>query len=93
VTSFVIKQYGGQGVKTLSFVVGVTDIDPFIINLFQGKWNIDIGILTAAVLNAITSNNALKMIYSLTLGDKSLRKEIAICYGIIIVAGIALTLI
>jgi uncharacterized membrane protein (DUF4010 family) len=93
VTSFVIKQYGGHGVSVLSFVVGVTDIDPFIINLFQGKWDIGIGILTAAVLNAITSNNALKMIYSLTLGDKSLRREIAICYGIIIAAGIAVTLI
>jgi uncharacterized membrane protein (DUF4010 family) len=93
ITSFVIKQYGGHGVSVLAFVVGVTDIDPFIINLFQGKWNIDIGILTAAVLNAITSNNALKMIYSLSLGDKSLRREIAICYGIIIVAGIAVTLI
>ncbi len=35
ITSFVIKQYGGHGVSVLAFVVGVTDIDPFIINLFQ----------------------------------------------------------
>jgi len=92
VTGYVIKQYGGHGVSVLSFVVGVTDIDPFIINLFQGKWDISIGIITVAVLNAITSNNALKMIYAVTLGDKSLRKEILASFGILIIAGIAVSL-
>jgi len=93
ITGFVIKQYGGQGVNVLSWVVGVTDIDPFIINLFQGKWNIGIGVITVAVLNALTSNNALKMIYAIVLGDKSLRKEIIIGFGILIVAGIGVTFI
>jgi len=93
VTGYVIKQYGGQGVNVLSWVVGVTDIDPFIINLFQGKWTIGIGVITVAVLNAITSNNALKMIYAIVLGDKSLRKDIIISFGILIVAGIAVTFI
>src|SRR6185312_1266431 len=92
VTGYVIKQYGGHGVSVLSFVVGVTDMDPFIINLFQGKWDISIGIITVAVLNAITSNNALKMIYAVTLGDKSLRKEILASFGILIIAGIAVSL-
>lgn len=93
VTGYVIKQYGGHGVSVLSFVVGVTDIDPFIINLFQGKWDITVGVITVAVLNAITSNNALKMIYALALGNKSLRKEIIASFGLLIIAGIAVTLI
>ncbi len=91
VTTFVIKNYGGHGVNLLSFVVGVTDIDPFIINLFQGKWNIATSVITVATLNAITSNNALKMIYSISLGNKTLRKDILICFGIVIIAGIAVT--
>jgi uncharacterized membrane protein (DUF4010 family) len=93
VTGYVIKQYGGQGVSVLSWVVGVTDIDPFIINLFQGKWNIGLDVITIAVLNALTSNNALKMIYATILGDKSLRKEIIISFGILIAGGIAVTFI
>ena len=93
VTGYVIKQYGGHGVTVLSFVVGVTDIDPFIINLFQGKWNIEMGVITMAVLNAINSNNALKMIYAITLGNKSLRKEIIAAFGLLIAVGIIVAFI
>ncbi|MDE3214248.1 MAG: DUF4010 domain-containing protein, partial [Bacteroidota bacterium] len=41
ITGFVRNNYGTGGIKMLSFVVGVTDIDPFILNLFQSKWNIE----------------------------------------------------
>ncbi|HSY75662.1 MAG TPA: DUF4010 domain-containing protein [Bacteroidia bacterium] len=93
ITQFVIKTYGGNGVRSLAFVVGVTDIDPFIINLFQGKLSIGADIITAAVLNAITSNNALKLIYALSLSDKSLRKELILSFGVLIVAGIVCVLV
>lgn len=93
VTQFVIKTYGGHGVSILAFVVGVTDIDPFIINLFQGKLNIETTVIAVAVLNAITSNNILKLIYALSLGNKSLRKELIISFGVLIAAGIVCVLI
>jgi uncharacterized membrane protein (DUF4010 family) len=93
ITQYVIKTYGGHGVSVLAYVVGVTDIDPFIINLFQGKMAIDASIITVAVLNAITSNNVLKLIYALSLGDKSIRKELIISFGILIVAGIVAVII
>ncbi len=93
VTGFVVGRYGAQGAQTLAFVVGVTDIDPFIINLFQGKWNLDDTVITLAVLNAITSNNILKMIYALTLSEKSLRKKILVAFSILILAGIVAVLI
>ncbi|MCB0614542.1 MAG: DUF4010 domain-containing protein, partial [Phaeodactylibacter sp.] len=35
-THYVLKFYGSNGLTVLSFVVGVTDIDPFLLNLFQG---------------------------------------------------------
>ncbi|HTA28093.1 MAG TPA: DUF4010 domain-containing protein, partial [Bacteroidia bacterium] len=93
VTGFVVSRYGAHGAQTLAFVVGVTDIDPFIINLFQGKWNLDTTVITLAVLNAITSNNILKMIYALTLSEKSLRKKIVVGFTVLIVAGIIAVLI
>jgi uncharacterized membrane protein (DUF4010 family) len=93
ITQFVIKNYGGHGVSVLAYIVGVTDVDPFIINLFQGKMAIDASIITVAVLNATTSNNLLKLIYAVSLGDKSIRKELIISFGILIVAGIVAVLI
>jgi uncharacterized membrane protein (DUF4010 family) len=93
VTQFVIKTYGGHGVSVLAFIVGVTDIDPFIINLFQGKMSIGADIIAVAVLNAITSNNVLKLIYSLSLSDKSLRKELILSFGLLIAAGVVCVLI
>jgi|SRR6185312_16009533 len=93
VTEYVIRNYGGHGVNILAFVVGVTDIDPFIINLFQGKWDITASIISVAVLNAITSNNILKLIYALSLSDKSVRKELIISFGCLIVAGVVVAFI
>jgi len=93
VTGYVVGHYGAAGAQRLAFVVGVTDIDPFIINLFQGKYNLDTLVISMAVLNTITSNNILKMIYAIVLSEKSLRKEIIIGFSILIVAGIAAVLI
>jgi uncharacterized membrane protein (DUF4010 family) len=93
ITQLVKNTYGATGIDVLSFVVGVTDIDPFIINLFQGTWNMTETILVMAVLNAITSNNLLKMIYSVSLADKSIRWQLITGFGILIVSGLLLSFI
>lgn len=93
ITGFVVGHYGAQGTQTLAWTVGVTDIDPFILNLFQGKWNLDAMVITTAVLNAVTSNNILKMIYALALSEKSIKKEIWLSFAVLIAAGIAAVLI
>ena len=77
----------------LSFVVGVTDIDPFILNLFQSKWNIENAVIITAVLNAVTSNNLLKMIYGIFLSDKSIRWLLITGFGILIVAGLLMSFV
>lgn len=92
-TGFVNKQYGTSGIKFLSFVVGVTDIDPFIMNIFQSKWSTTNGVLAAAVINAVTSNNLLKMIYSITLSKKSIRKPIIFGFSILIVIGLVASIL
>jgi uncharacterized membrane protein (DUF4010 family) len=88
VTGFVNQHYGQTGIKILSFIVGVTDIDPFIINLFQGHWNMSLNFIVIAIINASTSNNLLKMIYGLSLGDASMRKDLIIGFGILIILGL-----
>ena len=90
-TSFVNKQYGTSGIQILSFVVGITDIDPFIINIFQSKWNITDSVLTTAVINAVTSNNLLKMIYSISLSKRKIRKPILFSFSILIIIGLVVS--
>ena len=64
ITWFVVNNYGRAGLTVLSFLVGLTDIDPFLINLFQGKTQIAMDAIVVATLQAVASNNILKMIYA-----------------------------
>lgn len=93
ITGLVSNNYGSGGIDVLSFVVGVTDIDPFILNLFQSKWNIENTIIVIAVLNAVTSNNLLKMIYGISLSDRSIRWQLITGFGILIVLGLLMSFV
>lgn len=63
ITFEVLDRYGAPGLNVLSFIVGLTDIDPFLINLFQGKFGVPLDAIMIATFQAIISNNVLKMIY------------------------------
>jgi len=89
-TKYTMQYYGHSGLNVLSFVVGFTDIDPFLLNMFQGKYDgITVTMICVATLQAIASNNILKMSYALTLGDKAIRKYILIGFSVIIAVNIA----
>ncbi|MCD6202335.1 MAG: MgtC/SapB family protein [Bacteroidales bacterium] len=92
-THFVINRYGHAGVNVLSFIVGVTDIDPYILNLFQDTgMKITIDLVAHATLIATMSNNIIKMIYALILGAREVRKNIIIGFSVYILASILLLL-
>lgn len=93
ITTYVNQNYGNSGINILSFVVGVTDIDPFIINLLQSKLNITEAFLVMAIVNATTSNNLLKMIYSISLCNKALRKDLILGFGILITIGLVISFV
>lgn len=84
ITWFSITQFGKTGLSALSFIVGITDIDPFLINLFQGKYNVGLSLIGIASMQAIISNNFVKMIYAALLGKKNLRTLLVSCFLIII---------
>lgn len=92
ITEFVLNKFGQSGLHILSLIVGVTDIDPFLLSLFTGKFSIGLNSIAAATLIAITSNNVLKMVYGFWFGVKQIRKQLAISYLIIILAGIIMIL-
>lgn len=66
VATFAQAHYGRAGVYGLAAIVGVTDIDPFVLSLAQGG-AAGIGTATAAtaILIATSSNNVLKAVYTM----------------------------
>lgn len=89
VTQYTLQHFGTQGLNVLSFVVGFTDIDPFLLNLFQGKYNVTPLLIGLATFQAIASNNVLKLGYGLGLGHRQLVKYLVQGFGVIIIANIA----
>ena len=88
-TRYVMNNYGTKGLNMLSIVVGLTDIDPFLLSLFTGKYQITMDALAQATLIAVTSNNVIKLGYGLFLGDKKIYKLLIIGFAVIIAASVA----
>ena len=93
ITDFVLKTYGSAGITSLAFIVGVTDIDPFLLNLLQQKEEIGHMIIALAILNATNSNNILKMIYAISLSSKKSRRSLVISFSIIILCGFGISIL
>jgi uncharacterized membrane protein (DUF4010 family) len=65
VSNWAKAKFGTSGIYTLAAIVGVTDIDPFVLNLAQGgTTGMTNTALAAAVLVAASSNNVLKALYA-----------------------------
>jgi uncharacterized membrane protein (DUF4010 family) len=69
VSNWAKAQFGTSGIYALAAIVGVTDIDPFVLNLAQGGTaGMSNGALAAAILIAASSNNILKAVYAAFFG-------------------------
>ena len=65
VSNWAKAEFGTSGIYTLAAIVGVTDIDPFVLNLAQGGTSgLSNDAIAAAILIAASSNNILKAIYA-----------------------------
>ena len=80
VTGIVQRSVGDAGVLGLAGIVGVTDIDPFILSLVHGA-NALSGIIVPAIIIAMLSNTIAKGVYFTVLSPTT-RKETAITYSI-----------
>src|SRR6185437_9552768 len=66
-SSWVKSRFGETGIDVLAAIVGITDIDPFVLSLAQGvAAPLSIAAAGAAVLIATASNNLLKAGYAAT---------------------------
>jgi uncharacterized membrane protein (DUF4010 family) len=70
ITHFVTTHYGNAGLKILSFIIGFTDIDPFVLSLLTGKLHVSTDSIAAAIVIAAGSNDILKALYALIFSKK-----------------------
>jgi len=88
ITYGVLNRFGIPGLNVLSWLVGLTDIDPFLISLFQGKFGISPDGVIRASFQAIISNNILKLAYGWFFSGKASRNYLIFGFMVIIVVNI-----
>jgi uncharacterized membrane protein (DUF4010 family) len=65
-TAWATQRFGSAGTYALAAIVGVSDIDPFVLNLAQGDAShITVATGASAILIAASSNNVVKAVYAL----------------------------
>ena len=84
ITGLVKEYFGQSGLFTLSTLVGVTDITPFILSLVNTAQN-SIGVITSAIIISMMSNTIVKGVYFGYLVP-SQRKFTLIRFGILAAA-------
>jgi len=70
-TQLAVTYLGRAGVNALAAIMGVTDVDPFIVGMTQAAGTLaPLKVAAAAVLIAASSNNLVKGIYAYGLADR-----------------------
>ena len=70
-THLVVNYLGKAGVYSLAAVMGVSDVDPFIMGMTQaGGTTTSLTVAAAAILIAAASNNLVKGIYAFSMSDR-----------------------
>jgi len=92
ITTYTLQYYGNKGLNTLALIVGVSDITPFILNLFTGDYQVSTQAIILAALLAITSNSIIKMVYAIVLSNRESRKFIVFSFSTVILASISISL-
>ena len=70
VTSLAREYLGRTGLYSLAAIMGVTDVDPFILGLTQAHGNaMPLRTAAAAIVIATSSNNVIKAFYARSFGD------------------------
>jgi uncharacterized membrane protein (DUF4010 family) len=70
-TQLAVTYLGKGGLNTLAAIMGVSDVDPFIMGLTQAAGTITpLKVAAGAILIAAASNNIVKGIYAYSLADR-----------------------
>jgi uncharacterized membrane protein (DUF4010 family) len=93
-SNFATTQFGTSGIYALAAVIGVSDIDPFVLNLAQGgTTGVPLTALAAAILIAASSNNVLKAFYAISFAGGRTTAGSAAALLFLAAAGVAIAVL
>jgi len=76
-TKLVLDQFREAGLRALSFLVGFSDITPFVVSVLQGTLGLELAQMLQAIIIATASNNLLKTAYTFGLGARRTTRLVA----------------
>jgi uncharacterized membrane protein (DUF4010 family) len=88
-THFVAAHLGQAGVYALAAIMGVTDVDPFIMGMTQaGGTTTSYVVADCAILIAASSNNLVKGIYAYSIADRKTGRQSLMLLAALALAGL-----
>jgi uncharacterized membrane protein (DUF4010 family) len=88
-SSWAAREFGRAGIYALAVIVGVSDIDPFVLSLAQhGAGQTSAGVGAVAILLAASSNNLLKASYVVVYGGRGRLMWPVAALGVLAACGI-----
>jgi uncharacterized membrane protein (DUF4010 family) len=88
-TRFAATYLGRAGVYGLAAVMGVADVDPFILGMTQSAGNMtNLSVATAAIVIAAASNNLVKGVYAYVWSDPATRIQTLCLLGVLAALGL-----
>ena len=88
-TQYAVQYFGDKGLYTLAGIMGLADIDPFVMSLTQNTASIgSLSVTANAILIAAAGNNMMKGIYAFFLSSKNSRIQSGLL--LILLAGFGL---
>ena len=89
-TQVVERKLGSTGIYGLSFISGLSDVDPFIMSLSQtAGHSMAMGVSASAVVIATSSNNLIKGFYAYLAGEGQTKRQSACALGLFSLLGFA----
>ncbi len=76
-TKYVIAYFQVTGLHLMSFVVGFSDITPFVVSLLQSNFGIGDHAILQGIVIAAASNNLLQLAYTYVVGSRRLATLVA----------------
>jgi uncharacterized membrane protein (DUF4010 family) len=93
-STWVVAKFGVSGIYWLAAVIGIADIDPFVLNLAQGgATGVAETALAASILIAASSNNLLKAAYAAVFAGGKATAGSAAALVVLAGAGVAIALL
>ncbi len=90
VSTWATAEFGVGGIYSLAAIVGISDIDPFVLNLAQGGTSgVPPAAVAAAILIAASSNNVLKAAYAAVFAGGRATAASAAALVLLAAAGLA----